>query len=287
MLIAVDWGTSRLRAYLLGADGRIAARQESGAGIFALGDGGFDAALAPLLAGWPEAAPLLLCGMIGSRQGILEVPYLPCPADPAGLARALAPVAIAGRQGHIVPGLACEPADVLRGEETLILGAGIADGLACLPGTHSKWVTLQGGIVRGFRTFLTGELFAAVAAHTIVGRLMAADEPPGWEAFFDQGVAAAQTPGAALTAQLFQGRAAVLLGKLPQAGLRPFVSGLLIGHEVAGAAPAGRVLLIGEGALLARYRRALAAFGAAIDIATAEPAPAGLFRIARAAGMLP
>ena len=285
MLIAVDWGTSRLRAYLLGPDGAVARRRESDAGIFALGGAGFDAALAPLLDGWPPDAPMLLCGMIGSRQGVLEVPYLPCPADPAALARALAPVAIAGRTGRIVPGLSCTPPDVLRGEETLILGAGITEGFACLPGTHSKWVRLAGGVVRDFRTFLTGELFAAVAGHTIVGRLMEAHDPPGWEEFFDRGIAAARAPGAALGAQLFQGRAAVLLGRLPAAGLRPFISGLLIGNEIAHA-PAARVTLIGEGALMARYGRALAASGIAHATAPPEPAPAGLFMIARAAGMV-
>lgn len=284
MLIAVDWGTSRLRAYLLGSDGAVRERRGSDAGIFSLGGQGFDGALAPLLHGWPEAAPLLLCGMIGSRQGILEVPYLPCPADPAALARALAPVAIAGRQGRIVPGLSCDPADVLRGEETLILGAGIADGLACLPGTHSKWVRVRGGIVESFRTFLTGELFAAVAQHTIVGRLMQPGDPSGWEPFFDQGVAAARAPGAALTSQLFQARAAVLLGRLPAEGLRPYISGLLIGHEIV-ESTAGSVTLIGEGPLMPRYQRALDAFGIAHQSAGAEPAPAGLFAIARAAGM--
>jgi 2-dehydro-3-deoxygalactonokinase len=285
-VIAIDWGTSRLRAWLLDASGRVRDRRDSDAGIGRLGGAGFDAALAPLLAGWPEAAPLLMCGMIGSRQGLVEAPYLPCPADPASLARALAPVAIAGRRAHVVPGLSCEPPDVMRGEETLILGAGITDGLACLPGSHSKWVHVRAGIITGFRTHLTGELFAAVADHTIVGRLMEPDDPPDWQDFFDQGLAAARAPGALLTRQLFAVRAAGLLGRLPARGLRPFASGLLIGHEIAGEAPAGTVTLIGEGALLARYARALDSLRVPHETAAAEPAPAGLFTIARAAGLL-
>lgn len=286
MLIGIDWGTSRLRAYLLDADGSVRERRESEAGIHALGGGGFDAALAPLLRGWPEAAPLLLCGMIGSRQGIIEVPYLRCPADPAALAAALAPVGIAGRQGHIVPGLCCDPADVMRGEETLILGSGVADGLVCLPGSHSKWVRLDRGIVRDFRTHLTGELFAAVANHTIVGRLLEPGDPPDWQHWFTKGVGRACSPGAALTAQLFGLRAGCLLGELPAAALRPLLSGLLVGHEIAAEAPAGTVTLIGEGALLARYECALDARAISHRTAGADAAPAGLSTIARSAGIL-
>lgn len=286
MLIGVDWGTSRLRAFLIDAAGRPCDRRGSDAGIATLGGQGFDAALAPLLHDWPQAAPLLLCGMIGSRQGVAEAPYLACPADLSALAGALMPVAIAGRMGRIVPGLSSRPADVLRGEETLILGAGITDGVALLPGSHSKWVRLSGGVVRGFRTHLTGELFAAVATHTIVGRLFAPEDPPEWQPGFDAGLALARAPEAALTHQLFGLRAAALLGEAAPEALRPMLSGLLIGHEIAAEAPGGPITLIGEGALAARYARALGAFGLAHQAAPANPAPAGLFAIARAAGML-
>jgi 2-dehydro-3-deoxygalactonokinase len=284
MMIGIDWGTSRLRAWLIDA-AQVTQRRGSDAGIGTLAGQGFDAALAPLLDGWPDV-PLLMCGMIGSRQGIIEAPYLACPADPAALARALVPVAIAGRAAHIVPGLCCDPPDVLRGEETLIAGIRLADGLACLPGSHSKWVRVGGGAVHGFRTYLTGELFAAVAGHTIVGRLMEPADPPDWPTFFDAGLADARAPGAAVTAQLFGSRAAVLLGRLPARGLRAYVSGLLIGHEIAGAAPAGTVTLIAEQPLRDRYARALDAFGIAHETETADPAPAGLLAIATAAGLV-
>jgi 2-dehydro-3-deoxygalactonokinase len=286
MLIAVDWGTSRLRAYLLDADGTVRERRGSDAGIAMLGGSGFDVALAPLLDGWPRDAPLLMCGMIGSRQGIVEVPYLPCPADPAGLARALAPVAIAGRDGRIVPGLSCDPPDVMRGEETLILGSGVRDGLVCLPGSHSKWVRVAGGVVQGFRTYLTGELFAAVAGHTIVGRLLEPVDPPDWRDWFGRGVMAARGPGAALTHQLFGLRAAGLLGRMPPPALRPHLSGLLVGHEIAAEAPAAQVTLIGEGPLLDRYESALDSLAVPHRAAGPDAGPAGLFMIARNAGML-
>ena len=286
MLIGIDWGTSRLRAFLLGPEGALRERRESEAGINALGGQDFDDALLPLLVGWPADAPLLLCGMIGSRQGIVEVPYLRCPADPAALAGALAPVTIAGRQGRIVPGLACDPPDVMRGEETLILGSAVRDGLVCLPGSHSKWVRVSGGIVQGFRTHLTGELFAAVSNHTIVGKLLQPEDPPDWQRWFLQGVAAAREKGAALTSQLFRLRAGCLLGQLPAAGLRPMLSGLLIGHELVAEAPTGTVTLIGEGPLLSRYESALHVCAIAHRAAGADAGPAGLFAIARAAGLV-
>lgn len=286
MLIAVDWGTSRLRAWLLRTDGSVCDRRGSDAGIFALGGQGFDAALAAVLDGWTETAPLLLCGMIGSRQGIVEVPYLSCPADPAALAGALVAVTIAGRAAHIVPGLSCTPPDVMRGEEVLILGAGVTDGLACLPGSHSKWARVAAGVVNGFRTHLTGELFAAVAQHTIVGRLFEPADPPDWCSWFDTGLDAARQPGAALTSQLFGLRAAALLGVLPASALRPYLSGLLIGHEIAAEAPSTSVTLIGDGALPERYAHAFDRLGLTCRIAGGEPAPAGLLRIARAAGLL-
>ena len=285
MLIGIDWGTSRLRAYLMDADGAVRERRASDAGVVSLGGQGFDAALAPLLDGWPNDAPLLLCGMIGSRQGILEVRYLQCPADPAALAGALAPVTIAGRQGRIVPGLSCDPPDVMRGEETLILGSGAQDGLVCLPGSHSKWVRVRAGIVEGFRTHLTGELFAAISGHTIVGKLLEPDDPPDRALWFARGLAAAREPGAALTRQLFGLRAGGLLGRIPAAGLRPMLSGLLIGHEIAAEAPSGMVTLIGEGPLLSRYQSALDGAGVPHCLARADAAPTGLFAIARSAGL--
>jgi 2-dehydro-3-deoxygalactonokinase len=287
MMIGVDWGTSRLRAFLLDGDGAVRATRASDAGIVTLDGGGFDAALAPLLHDWPAGLTLLLCGMIGSRQGVVEAPYVACPAGLPDLARALVPVRIAGRDGMIVPGLSCAPPDVLRGEETLIAGAGLSDALACLPGSHAKWVRVAEGAVQGFRTYLTGELFAAVAQHTIVGRLMQPEDPLDWQDFFDQGVAAARGDRAAPTALLFGARAAVLLGRLPARGLRPYVSGVLIGAELAAEVPRGRVVLIGGGELVARYARAFTTAGIAHEFGPPDAAPAGLFRIAAAAGLLP
>jgi 2-dehydro-3-deoxygalactonokinase len=286
-MIGIDWGTSRLRAFLLDGAGRVLDRRATDDGIGALRGAGFNDALGRAIQGWPENTPIVMCGMIGSRQGFSEARYLACPADLSALAAALLPVSIAGRAAHIVPGLSCarpDGADVLRGEETLLLGAALDNATACLPGTHSKWVTIAGGAVEEFRTHLTGELFAAVADHTIVGALIPRAVMGESDAGFRAGLLRARSEPAHLTAHLFGARAAVLTGALAADDLRSYLSGLLIGHEIAAEAPSGTVALIGEGQLAARYRDALQCFGAGVSEVPAD-APAGLFRIAGAAGL--
>jgi 2-dehydro-3-deoxygalactonokinase len=288
-MIGIDWGTSRLRAFLLDPAGSVLDRRTTPDGIGALKGAGLEQALARAVAGWPQDAKLLMCGMVGSRQGLAEAPYLACPADLSALAAALLTVRVAGRAGHIVPGLSCQRADgadVLRGEETLLLGAGLTDAVACLPGTHSKWVRVVGAAVQDFRTHLTGELFAAVAEHTIVGALIPQGVMGETGFGFHAGLDRARANPTGLTAHLFGLRAAVLTGRLAPDDMRAFLSGLLIGHEIAAEAPSGEVVLIGEGQLASSYRRALLAHGLAVREVQAN-APAGLFRIARAAGLLP
>ncbi len=288
-MIGIDWGTSRLRAFLLDQAGAILDRRVTPDGIGTLKGAGLEQALARAVAGWPADGPLVMCGMVGSRQGLAEAPYLACPADPYALAAALLKVRIAGRVGHIVPGLSCnrhDGADVLRGEETLLLGAGLTNAVACLPGTHSKWVRVAEGAVQDFRTHLTGELFAAVADHTIVGALIPEGVIGATDRGFDAGLARARQNPSALTAHLFGLRAAVLVGTLEPDDMRAFLSGLLIGHEIAAEAPSGEVVLIGEGQLATSYRRALVSAGVTVRESPAD-APTGLFRIAQAARLLP
>ena len=145
-----------------------------------------------------------------------------------------------GRSGHIVPGLSCEPApgavDVMRGEETLAFGAGVEDGLVCLLGTHPKWVEMRGGRVQRFATYLTGEMYALLRHHSMVGRPATEPEDPGG---FELGLAAAERNGGAgrvgLLHLLFGARAATVTGRLPPAALGPYISGLLTGDEINGA----------------------------------------------------
>ncbi len=203
-LIAIDWGTSRARAYRLDAAGRVLGERSEPLGIQQLGGLGYPEALARLLGDWRrDPVPRLACGMVGSRQGWREAPYVECPASLEHLARGLVDTVAGGVS--IVPGLSTRDAagapDVMRGEETQILGALAADAprtLAVLPGTHSKWARVERGIVLDFATFMTGELYEALVAHTILGRLAAApDESAGAAVrFVTESIVATYTPGA-------------------------------------------------------------------------------------------
>jgi 2-dehydro-3-deoxygalactonokinase len=301
-LIAIDWGTSSARAYRLDARGRILAKSSAPLGVQRIAAGGFPAALKRLLGARADpGVPLLACGMIGSRQGWIEVPYRECPADRAAIAAALTPVP--GTRLAIVPGLVCRDAhgvaDVMRGEETQILGtfgdeseSPLAPRLVVLPGTHSKWVRVGRGGIEAFATFMTGELYALLREHSILARLATAGKRDG--AAFARGVRASLRQAAALSHDLFSARTLVLTGALAPEGVADYLSGLLLGAEIAAArrwarrhaAKGGAVTLIGDAALCARYRRALALAGLAAARGPSEAAARGLWRIARDAGML-
>jgi len=198
-LIALDWGTSNLRASLLDPHGAVLDTRSAAAGVMAVPERRFADALMSLCGDWMHAHPHCACiasGMIGSRQGWVEALYVACPAGLADAAARLTRVAFGDRERHalhIVPGLRCVgadgQADVMRGEETQLWGADLAAGSCCvLPGTHSKWAWLgDGDRVLSFQTHMTGELYAVLTQHSILGRLMAfggAFEP----AVFDDGV---------------------------------------------------------------------------------------------------
>ncbi|EIE50621.1 2-keto-3-deoxy-galactonokinase [Salipiger aestuarii] len=308
-LIALDWGTSSLRAFAMTAQGRVIDTRASGHGVQHLpepGLPGFEAAFAAICGTWLDRAPLpvVASGMVGSAQGWREVPYLPCPADLGALPHAAGRVTTAGGQDILIaPGLIHDPAgappDVMRGEEIQIAGAiaGHPDRQAgttlILPGTHSKWARVEGGTVTGFETHMTGELFALLRTRSILGRLMS-DAPLAdtvRHAAFLDGVAEAARDGAGgLTHLLFGTRTLGLTGRLPAAALAEYCSGLLIGHEIVSALATradGPLLLVGSPALCARYDRALTAIaGRGAEAIVENPAPAGLFRLACDAGLL-
>jgi 2-dehydro-3-deoxygalactonokinase len=282
-IIAIDWGTSALRAALVESDGRVARRAETPQGVMNVADGGFAGALAALIEGWPDR-PVFAAGMVGSRQGWREAPYLPCPA---GLAEIAAGLVEAAPDVFIVPGVSDVGADgvpdVMRGEETQALGAGTADGVVVLPGTHSKWVRLDDGRIASFATFMTGEVFAVLCQHSILGRLMAGDAQD--DAAFERGLARGRAEGGALLHDLFSVRTLGLFGAISPGGLRSYLSGMLIGSEIAassqGGGPPPRAV-IGAPALAARYQRALAISGHEAPILDAETATVrGLLAIAR------
>ncbi len=282
-LIGVDWGTSNLRAWAFDGEGAISATRKLASGISAVRDGDYASVLRDLIGAWTDGGvPILLGGMIGSRQGWHEAPYLACPAAPSSLAASALRFDTGLGPGWIVPGVSCANAsgghDVMRGEEVQLLGAGVPDGIVVLPGTHSKWVRMQGGAIRQFRTFMTGELFALLRTHSLLGRLM--EDGPGDPNAFDRGVDRALADPA-LTALLFSVRTEGLFGRIEPHGLADYLSGLLVGAELVAADRAASTTIIGEGALVERYVRAMdrAGFASPQVVAGDEAAAAGLWRI--------
>jgi 2-dehydro-3-deoxygalactonokinase len=292
-LLAVDWGTTALRGALLASDGKVLAEHAAPRGLLGVPPGGwadaFEAEFGLWLAAHP-GLPCLMAGMVGSRQGWVEAPYCNCPAGLADLAAQLCwvqPDRIA-----IVPGLATEDQglpDVMRGEETQVMGAlalrGLADATLVLPGTHSKWVTVQGGRITGFATHMTGECYAVLRQHSILARTLPADDAAWVPEAFDRGVARAQTPGGLLH-HLFAVRTLALFDRDDGQALACYLSGLLIGDELrAQALPAGQaVVAVGSALLTARYQRALAQRGHPVRCVGAEAGWAGLLALSRASG---
>jgi 2-dehydro-3-deoxygalactonokinase len=263
-VIAIDWGTTRFRAYLVGKAGTLLATVSSDEGISSAAASDFSQILAARCGEWfakfPQL-PVLMAGMIGSRNGWKEVPYVVCPATAAEIIAGIQKVSISsGRAGGIVPGLIWHDegvADVIRGEETKIVGTGLESGVAVLPGTHCKWARIAKGQVTEFRTYMTGEFYGLLRDHSVM-RLLA-EEPEKSSGFF-RGLAATARAGGLLH-QAFEARTSVLDAKMEGREVGPFLSGLLIGHEVRSAlGPAGRpqrVTLVAEGVLAQNYAQAL------------------------------
>jgi 2-dehydro-3-deoxygalactonokinase len=302
-LIALDWGTSSLRAWRLSETGAVLQFRQQGWGIMHLPEGGFAAAFAAITHDWMqpgEAVAAIACGMVGSRQGWREAPYVPTPAGLEQLsANLLTLEAGPGIKLHLVPGVleTNDPLapDVMRGEETQAMGAAGrlgGDALLVMPGTHSKWARLRGEALNSFRTMMTGELFALLRQHSILGRGQAeapAVTQDAKDAAFRSGVLAGQTHGA--SARLFSTRALTLTGQLELGCALDYLSGLLIGEELRAAAPdlasAARIAITGDAALCERYARAFTLVGAAEPERIPDTALDGLLRIATRAGLLP
>lgn len=325
-LIALDWGTSSLRAYRLGADGQRLELRVLPWGIMQLPDAGneenagFEAAFEQACGDWLKAAPatpVIAAGMVGSRQGWREAPYLEVPLAVAQIGGSL--TSLRNRHGqliHIVPGLMenSQLPNVMRGEETQVVGVlslnaqhdKVADILIGLPGTHSKWVQIHQTEtqkeVRHFDTFMTGEVYAALCGHTILGRGMTAGDgnnntSSSAQQDFERGLQVAQTPAgqAGVLSTIFSTRTLGLTGVLDGSGQREYLSGLLIGHEIAALRsmlhaqqrlPA-QVMLVGEAGLCARYVQALRCYGFdRIEVAQ-QATERGLWQLALSAGLLP
>lgn len=295
-MIAVDWGSTSLRAYRLDGSGAVLAQRRAEIGALSC-HGRFAETLAHHIHDWDDRS-IMMCGMVGGRGGWHEVPYVPCPAGVHEIAASVVAVQagtaepderfLAGRDVRIVPGMIDRNnsvPDVMRGEETQIVGlldtldAGIQT--LCLPGTHSKWVCVRDREIISIHTAMTGEAYALFRTHSVLAKLMSADDQPLDRAAFGAGLQRSAEPGGLLH-HLFGVRTAGLLGKLSTTQSPSYLSGLLIGHEIRAQNPRpARVHLVGNDRLLTVYAHALGEFGIEACRHSEELAALGLYRLSR------
>lgn len=300
--IAIDWGTTNRRAWALDCAGAVIASRADDQGLIAISDRDFAGSLRQYVSGWLNGRPpVIMAGMVGSRLGWKEAPYLEIPVVLDTLASHLVAIDFDGIPIRIVPGIAkvtAGDADVMRGEECQMLGAllvqGRRDGIFLLPGTHSKWVLSENGALTDFRTYMTGELFGHLRKSGSLSQVMPPNDLP--DSFhadsFDRGVERAlAADAAALSHLLFGVRSLSLFGQLQPAQAPSYLSGLLVGAEMKDALhwlPATkRVNAIGSGKLLESYARAASRCGIALDQFESDTIlPPALFAIACKAGLL-
>lgn len=302
-LIALDWGTSNLRANLLDPSGHSIEQRQSAMGVMKVPPGTFDAVLVKLCGDWMQKhrLPLIASGMVGSRQGWKEAPYLDCPATLKQAAHQLTALEfehpdLGSHKVYIAPGLKCIDAngqtDVMRGEETQIWGAQLPPSSICvLPGTHSKWIWLDGeGDFQNFKTFMTGELYSLLAQHSILGRLMEISESNASLNLdvFHRGVSLGIDGHAELMHSIFAARTAGLMGQLNATELPDFLSGILIGAEIGSVSldAVSKVHLLGEGSLCERYRQAFQQQGMSVMRVGENATIKGQWLLAREAGLV-
>jgi len=288
-MLAVDWGTSSLRIYRLDADGNVCATRSSSKGILNIGNATFAATLESEAGDWIDAGdnPIVMSGMIGSRQGWKETAYVPCPAGISEIASTMTEVAWGTCRAWVAPGLRCRHEsgvhDVMRGEEVQILGiaADLGNGAhrICLPGTHSKWVIVRDNRIISFTTHMTGEVFSILKEHSILGRSMKVEHFT--EAAFLDGVArAAHNDG--LLHHLFGVRAQVLSDALAENESAAYLSGILIGHELRSATPGRETIhLLGSTELTRLYTLAASAMNIDAIIHDADAVARGLYAVAQ------
>ncbi len=300
-LIAVDWGSTRLRAWLVAGDGRVLDQRALRRGITQLEGRTYAEVFDEAVGDWHQGGrlPALMAGMVGSRQGWIEAPYAPCPARLADLVGQVVPVPERANV-FIVPGLAQQGEgrrpDVIRGEETQLFGLGEdVTGIAILPGTHAKWARLENGAVTSFATFLTGEVYELLTRHSIIGKVMTGlDREPSASPAFARGAEEALSEGHPGTLQsLFTVRARGILGEMAGDDLPGYLSGLLIGAEnrermsmlAREGATMTHAMLCGAPALTGIYARVLGQIGIGTTAFGEDRAVAGLLAIARTIGL--
>ena len=292
--IALDWGTTSFRAYRVGSGGHVLDTIAAPEGILAVKDGKFEDALERLIGAWDVTPPVMAAGMITSRQGWIELPYLPCPASAADLAGALhRHTTASGRGIAFATGLSYRAPDgmpdVMRSEEVQVFGSldlGVSHFVT--PGTHSKWITTEGDRLLRYSTYVTGEVFAALKDHTILGRLMTPG--PDDEEAFAKGVRAALDDPAGFLHRIFSARSLGLFGEIAPEAISSYLSGQVIGTEVAHAIrdnprDAEYSVLASPG-IGGRYVRAIEIAGLRVRYGDPQAIVKGLAIIARKAGII-
>ncbi len=271
--VGINWGSTNFRAFLISSEGRAIDEYSAPAGVTALDRSGMAAMMDELASRWPRTGPVYASGMIGSNVGWIEVPYAQAPAGRTDLAAAAVSTQIGNVPAHIVPGITCRRSfdgapDILRGEEIELLGLAalrVVDGWVALPGTHTKWVRLEGGRVLDFFTSMSGEIFDRLTAKGLLASIVAGEATDG-EAFH-AGVTAGRARQLSLGTLLFGARARVMRGLLAKSDAASYIRGLLIGSEIADALAVyptlvnGVVPLVGNGPLCALYASALRSVG--------------------------
>ena len=297
MLLALDWGTTSFRAYLFDDQRKIVESITTSAGIMQC-DKGFEDVYYEQIGHWLsqyEKIPVIASGMITSQQGWVETPYLPCPASLDDLSKNLTRhQTVKGDTVHFVSGVSqSKPTpNIMRGEETQMAGMDTPSSLAAiLPGTHSKWIRMEGDTIIYFSTFMTGEIFATLIQHTILGRLLTdGTDPEAFAAGVREGFSGEGETGGILS-KLFGARAMPLLGLMNPEGIRDYISGLLLGTEIQEAIKSGfgdnvTPKICGSAQLAERYRTALDLCAVKTEVVEDELAAYGLMRIASAADLV-
>src|SRR4051812_832392 len=283
--VAVDWGTSSFRLWLVDRAGDVLGERRSPEGMMAAAKPGFATVLQSHLVavGAADDLPVIICGMAGARQGWVEAGYIDTPAHLATVLERAVAVPGTARDIRILPGIAQrnpDAPDVMRGEETQLLGAlgldATGDAVVCIPGTHSKWAVVKNGAVERFATFMTGELFSVVSRETILSHAVAgAEEAEDIGAFKSAVLAAFHSPALAANL-LFQVRSSQLLFGGSAAAARERISGTLIGLELAagltGDRPKGGITLVASGRLGQLYQLAFETLAVAVRSIDAEEA---------------
>ena len=292
--IALDWGTSSFRAYEVDGEGKVVKQVSAPEGILTVKDQKFEEILESHIGKWNKALPVIASGMITSRQGWVECTYAECPAGAAELAKSLhVHKTTSGRSVHFITGLHYKSPsihhDVIRGEETQVVGS-LSSGAKhfVTPGTHSKWIEVEGKSVVSFATYMTGESFALYAQHSILGRLMSGNNSDA--AAFKRGVEQAFTDPAGLLHALFSVRTLGLFKDVAAEALNSYLSGLLIGTEVAHATMghyrSADYQILGSAGLAEAYVTAMKLSG--LKVTTGDPlcVISGQREIAHAAGVI-